>query len=255
MLTVAGGGDVISRKAIGKKIQKAVRLPPNHTAMSLLAVILVIGAPALVSTLNDDITYDYIQTRVMYELETTEESLNSYCRIGDEGTLSTPITYVGASMNNGVHSIAINDTSLASQIRYYRVHNIDFDTIKDGGDKVILTSTADISGIRFGALSGMEGVSICERFTNVLNEDGTPSDVWEYTIRPTDMVKFRGDMYTQIYIDIFTKAPLVDFTLETVKSNTVVVSEIIIGATGAALMLCAVLAMPWFGFAPNGRKR
>lgn len=221
-------------KKVKNEIKRAFRLPGNAAVMTMMAVILVCAAPALVSVIDDSITYEYTSDIVLLEVPSEKAS---YAKTS-ESQLS--VSQISASDNNGVHFVAIDNQSLASAVTYIRFYGIDMDPLTNGATSLTIVTEAAPNAIYFGASSNGSSV-IWKPF----EQTTTDPAVWTYELSSVDRARFASDNIDYIYIDFQGALGAADMKISAGGSQSLAYGEIIIGATGALLLVCAILATPW----------
>ena len=218
---------------------KPPKVPDRVKLLSLLAIVLVVGAPALVSIiddsyavdLNQSVEYDYDKVRfVSYEKVSNIQLILDHLYDPVSGTYT--VVYPAGASSSDYKSIVLEYTGTnffdgsVRQLRFspsfeagkvYDYFFSDRNGVYDGSDWVISVSTVD----------------------NILNSQRNPRSVSTY------IVPVEGESLPAAFT--------VDF--EVIKVTSLPYGEIIIGATGAILLLCALLATPYFGvFKKKGVK-
>lgn len=223
---------------------KMPKVPDRVKLLSLLAIVLVVGAPALVSIIDDSATYEYTNDIVLYDVPS---EMASYARVPDS---MISVSQIPASDNNGVHFIAIDDQSLASSVTYIRFYGIDMAPLTDGATSLTIVTEAAPDTIRLGAKSNGSN-PIWSRFVQSADDP----TVWTYDLSSIERAMFASDNIDRIYIDFYGALGSADMKISAAGSQSIAYGEIIIGATGAVLLLCALLATPYFGvFKKKGVK-
>jgi hypothetical protein len=236
---------------IKNKVKKVFRLPSNAVVMSLMAVILVCAAPAVVSMIDDSMESEHMVAMgsyteaetpglgLMWDTDTPEEAVKSF-------------SFIPASENEGTNVFVLD--AISSKEFMYSINSgvlIDNADFEAGVSKIVLNFDGDVSSIRFVPI--IEGAPYSfVLFTQIMttdelgNEIGTNS--WELELDQIMLTKLRSNganASLQIYVGDDFDGTLT-WTSETYKFTTIPYGEMIIGATGVMLLVCAILATPWF---------
>lgn len=227
---------MVSRKKVQSEIKKAFRLPSNAVVMSMMAVILVCAAPALVSIIDDSYSAS-IETPVN-GLVPLDEKYTVYVDSPADPIDKT----VSVVSDDGAYIVALDKPSIASTVRYYSFDWFSKSALADV-TKIVLTIDSDkVSSIRF-SFGGT-----WKEFVNVADANGDPTTTWVFEPSSIDRARMQSDVG---FIGIRILFPVGDapaaLTMEydTYGTTSIPYGEIIIGATGALLLVCAILATPW----------
>lgn len=230
-----------------KKIKLRVpRIPENAKIMSLMAIILICAAPALVSIIDDS------DTQVMHTADgfkfVDRGTDNLFVQNWESETPENLIkTYTTSEIGSFIFSF---DSSAASDyVRVYEIRNLDFD---EGLTKIDISVSEPISSIRLKVDNIMfyvfEGVSDTDFSLDV-------DQIAALNLTSGDSVSIL--IYTLAEYD-YGPGIIVDAT--TYYGTTIPYGEIIVGATGALLLICALFATPYFGLnggytGPKSKRR
>jgi len=226
---------LVSKRKIKNEVKKAFRLPNNAVVMSMMAVILVCAAPALVSVIDDTVNEQYDMPLSPEFIDPRINSINMSLQgepvegtdlgidiirednvitvlsstPGYKGTLSTFV--MDKAIVKDVSKIVITSSSEHSLL-----------LIESGGHNISGTYDSDLGQYTF-SLSSIEKHYIMQ----------TASDDLAINVIDTPL---SGNTFEAVET----------FTIEVYGSVMIPYAEIIIGATGALLLICALLATPWF---------
>lgn len=230
----------MTRKRIKQKITKVTRLPGNAVVMSLMAVILLCGAPALITMIDESDSVEYSKVVVLDDDILPE----SYIRTNtDETPFGTAdYSYLPALGNDGYHTIVLNDSSVLESVSFYRIY---FDSSSIDGVSTVEVVTDSSSVLRFGARSTDNPDATM--WKSFVQSESDPS-IWTYGISSVDAAKFASGYFDMFFLDFrgdITSS--VEFKVSVLSNPVIQYGEIIVGATGVLLMICAVLATPYFG--------
>lgn len=224
-----------------KRIKKIIRMPNNAVVMSMMAVILVCAAPALVSIIDDSYTYEGSLETQLLDVPSTKDS---YVRIIEEGVdKNADVSYIPASENDGTYVMVLNDPSDLDNATYARFYGIDMAPLMSGAGEIKVVTSCDATHVRIGLESSDDGTS--NSWKNLIQSETDPS-VWTRSLPSTELIKLEAGAYDFIYIDIHAQSELYDMQIFATGEYVIPYGEIIIGATGALLLICALLATPWF---------
>jgi hypothetical protein len=249
-----------------KKKLKRLKPPPvpgQVKLLSLLAIVLVCGAPALVSVIDDSMQSEQMVAMGSYteaktiEGETFPLSLKWDTDTPEEAVKS--FSFIPASENDGTNVFVLN--AISSKDYMVSINTgvyIDSADFEAGVSKIVLNFVGDVSSIRFVPL--IDGTYSFVNFTQIMttdelgNEIGTNS--WELELDQVMLTKLRANdarASLQIYVGDDFDGTLT-WTSETYRYTTIAYGEIIIGATGALLCFCALMATPWFGIGRRSKS-
>lgn len=229
-------GRLINQKS-KTKIIRAFRTPSAPVVMSLMALILIIGAPALVSTIDDKASASF-ESQIDGLVELDE------FKIYVDSSADVALKTVSSIKDNGSYTVALDTPATASTVRYYTFDHFSKSAMADVTKIVLTFDTDKIEEIRF--IFG----GTWNRFENVADADGNPTTTWTYEISSIDKARILSDVgYIGIRV-LFTvgDAPAaLTMDYETFGASSIAYGEIIVGATGAFLLICALFATPFFG--------
>lgn len=227
---------------IKNKVKKAFRLPNNAVVMSMMAVILVCAAPALVSVIDDSHNEVYDVETIILEKDL---AVNNYVRTSIEGVPGTAdFGYIAASVNDGVHIMTLEDPADITDVVFYRFADLDFSSLVSGASKISVVTESAPANIRFGAMS--DDV-LSTLFSVSLTQSEVDPTVWSVDLNQIQMAQLRSGIVESVFFDVYADTEYVDLRISTFKGVVLPYGEIIIGATGALLIICALMATPWFG--------
>lgn len=232
---------MVSKSKIKNEVKKAFRLPSNAVVISMMAVILVCAAPALVSVIDDTYTYEGSSEVQLLDIDYTEPSL-----IRLEATPEIPayndasVSYIPASENDGTFLIALNDPSEIDNVRYARFKGIDVAPLMSGMGVKVVTSS-DVTGVSVSVINSDDNIGT----KIILTQSEADTSVWTGSLSSVDIVKIRSGVYDIASVDMMGSNELFDMEIYSVGEYSIPYGEIIIGATGALLIICALLATPW----------
>ena len=238
-----------------KKIKLRVpRIPENAKIMSLMAIILICAAPALVSVIDADsssTSYDspiVMPPRALSDIgfvaDTPEEIVRTYSTLDYDGGYST----------------ALDRTASAKYLAY---ESVVFDKTEDMRfDKIVISVDGVIKNIQFTYV--YNGLKVyAGLFTPVLDASGASTGVYEYVVSSLHQTRILSDGCTKIGygITFLPDNSLISWSVdyEFYSNVSIPYGEIIIGATGALLLICALFATPYFGLGgytgPKSKRR
>lgn len=226
---------------------KPPKVPDRVKLLSLLAIILVVGAPALVSIIDDSMNVDYLADTVLYD---TDHSVLSKALGPDNPAVD--IVYLSATDNAGVNVISLIDNGDLAVIDRYRFIGFDMEPIKSGASIISVTLNVETtSAVKFATNAPAGTTPIYRSMT----QSETDPYTWTVDLTSVEIAKFKSDVYNYIYFTVPCNEAYVELQATAYTFTTVPYGEIIIGATGAVLLLCALLATPYFGvFKKKGVK-
>ncbi|MDY0177529.1 MAG: hypothetical protein RBT25_11645 [Lentisphaeria bacterium] len=218
--------------------------------MSMMAVILVCAAPAVVSLIDDS-----MQSEQMISLGSYVEADNSSPFITK--SVDTPedadmtLSYISGSTNGGTHVFTLNtpaNKTYVSIIQGLRIDNSVFDA---GVSRIVLNfSGSDVDSVRLNTLIP-GGAYTYVQFSEILDADGVGTNSFVCDLDSYSLAKIKSNDVSpmlQIYFDDGFSG-VIEMTSETYAFTTIPYGEMIIGATGALLLICAILATPWMSTA------
>lgn len=227
-------------KKVKNGIKRAFRLPGNAAVMTMMAVILVCAAPALVSIIDDSYNEVYYAETIILEKDL---AVNNYVRTSIEGVSGTAdFSYIAASVNDGVHIMTLEDPADITDVVFYRFADLDFSSLVSGASKISVVTESAPANIRFGAMS--DNV-LSTLFSVSLTQSEVDPTVWSVDLTQIQMAQLRSGIVESVFFDVYADTEYVDLRISTFKGVVLPYGEIIIGATGALLLVCAILATPW----------
>jgi len=214
-----------------KSFKRIVKPPSQSVILSLMALILIVGAPALIAMIdNEDSTHDlivksdissYFDDGRFYGVwhEKPDDVTVSYDGLVDGNTVVITADYYDYS---GSFDIGDLDVSLLTdlaklELRSSEILNVGFRTSIILEDGYRIQSSISEDGVLTFSPSSVDLIKISN--SEIFNIRITPTD-------PTSVIELEFTPYYQY---------------------TIPYGEIIIGATGVLLMVCAIFATPWFG--------
>lgn len=220
-----------------KKIKLRVpRIPENAKIMSLMAIILICAAPALVSVIDDEqasnynveIPLDYTGFSASFDIGmtsySTEDSVATV--VSDEGILVSSV-----------------DPTLVNSITAYRIYYL--------GDAF---GTADPSTISLAVNDNPTSVlfrMIYSGGVSVFPMSADDSGTYYVTLSSADKVFLSSQNVSQIMFfvqyEAGTAPAVFDADVTAYGFVSIPYGEIIVGATGVLLLICALFATPYFG--------
>ena len=232
-----------TKRKITTTAKRVVKPPSQSVVLSLMALILIVGAPALVSVI-DDYTVPF-----EFESDLSVKSLDDLKIISHQPTkvngVNTTVEEKATIIRDG-NSYSIVHAVTGS---YGWIYIKDFDNtmVKDGVSKIVVTTSSPINiDIRFYNGAVFDTFSLSRDDTNTVHT---------LELSSVDIAKIRS--YPVDAMDVILCGVVADDHPFDEAVTTVTVSaygnvmipygEIIIGATGAILIVCALFATPWFG--------
>jgi len=223
---------------IKNNVKKAFTLPNNAVVMSMMAVILVCAAPAVVSMIDDSYTTD---VSVLSTFD--DEDITVNYKVSEEWAVPGSLSMLKPSENNGSYLFAANvadDVPLITSITINGFEISDFENL----GRIEMTTNSAPSAITFYV--GGDGVTS----HSIPGNYDADTQVWNFDLDSVDRAKIGSDGYTSVILTMrYTAGTALSATeLVIVPYGTMTISygEIIIGATGVLLLICALLATPWF---------
>lgn len=230
-----------------KKIKLRVpRIPENAKIMSLMAIILICAAPALVSSIDDSTTYSYDSV-----VPGNQEILKQYVTFDAETPADVVKTYSSVVSDTGLIGV-LDSPSTAAYITYidYKYDSSLIPTF----ESMVITSTS------------FQNVWLTMNYNGVVTTIGAfeqvSDGVFVYNLDSVEKVKLQSDKCTEIgfkgkFIDDASDSWTVDIGYAT--TEYIPYGEIIVGATGVLLIVCALFATPFFGLGgytgPKSKRR
>lgn len=217
--------------------KKIFSIPYNTQIFSMFAIILIIGAPALISIIDDSYTYEGVSETQL--LDVTDDY--SFIRItNEEGSETADTSYIPASENDGIFVIALNDPSDIDKVRFARISGIDIAPLMSGAGNVKIITSSDLSSISL--ITQGEDNNIVVSF---IQSEVDPT-VWTASLSSLDLIKLKSGAYDFMYVQMYGPNEIYDMEIFAVGEYVIPYGEIIIGMTGGLLLICALFATPWF---------
>lgn len=224
------------------RIKRAIRPPSNAVVMSMMAVILVCAAPALVSII-DDSDKTIIHTADGLNFKDSDISNYSIPFWKSDTPVDLVKTYAASDIGSIVYSFDSPEAS--DYVRVYEIRNLDFSD--KGLTKIDVSVSEPIDSIRLKVDS-----MIFYDFAKISDTD--------YSLDVNQITALNLASGDRVAVLIYTLAEydygsgfVVDSS--TYYGTTIAYGEIIIGGTGVLLMVCALLATPWFGVGGITKKK
>lgn len=235
-----------------KKKLKRLKPPPvpgQVKLLSLLAIVLVCGAPALVSVIDDSYTYEGSSEIQLLDVPSDK---SSYVRAptAEDPINSADVSYIPASENDGTFLMALNDPSEANNVTYARFYGIDMAPLTSGMGTIKVVTSCDPTDVQIVLFS--DDVSSSPIY---LTQSEVDPSVWTTSLDSIDLIKLRSGTYENMFVVMGGQNELFDMEIFAVGDYVIPYGEIIIGATGAILCFCALMATPWFGTGKIGKRR
>lgn len=223
---------------MSRRRKRIIKPPSQAVVLSIMACILIVGAPALVSMIDESYTEEYTYEGVFFDDEV---------KVSPYGNTETVTLTVISDENN--LKVSVDQHTLADTISQLIVKNIDPNVFANMGELVIYTDvqlTNDWTRVKMtngGIVTS--ALLITETITNEDNE------LVGYKYVPTvhQLIKLKNADYIEMSIQIpeESRSMFYDFDFIPYYSDVINYGEIIIGFTGAVLILCALFATPYFG--------
>lgn len=233
----------MTRKRIKQKITKVTRLPGNAVVMSLMAVILLCGAPALIASIDSkDSTQDfYVEKDISPYF--ADANFTGFWGEKPEGVI---ISYDGLVDGNSVVVTADYDDYSGA----YTIHNVDISLLTDLA-KLELRSSEILNVGYYGTVLILDDEYDEYRIEPSISEDG----VLTFNISSLDLINISNHETFKIRFSAVDPASVIELEFTPYYQYTIPYGEIIIGATGVLLMICALLATPWYGLSGYTGRR
>ncbi len=209
--------------------------------MTMMAVILVCAAPALVSIIDDSAQSEHMLAMGSYT-EAPTVPLSMTWKADTPAQANKTFSFLAASENDGTNVFVLN--ALTSKAYFISINTgvyIDSSDFAAGVSRIILNFDGDVNEIRLVPI----GENIPYSFALFKQIDDT--NTWVLDIDQVMLAKLKANDAKgsiQIYVGEDFDGTL-SWTSETYAYTTIPYGEIIIGATGALLIVCAILATPW----------
>lgn len=230
------------------KIIRAFQAPSAPVVMSLMALILIMGAPALVSVIDDSAQSDHMIAMGPYvesDLANPRITFNEDTPSGADTTFS----YIPGSTNNGTHVFTMNTPANKIYAKSFLGLIIDNSIFDAGVSRIVLNfSGTDVTDVRFLTMTPGSAYSAVH-FVEILDADGVGTNSFVCDIDSYSLAKIKSNDISPsiniVFDDGFSGS--FEMTSETYAFTTIPYGEIIVGATGVLLIVCAILATPWVG--------
>lgn len=214
--------------------------------LSLLAIVLVVGAPALVSIIDDSYSAS-IETPVngLVPLDTGYKVYLGSSADPEDKTVSVV-------NEDGTYIVAMDKPATAPTVTYYTFDGFSKSALSDV-TKIVLTIDSDkVNHIRF--IYG----NTWKLFTNIVDTDGTPTNTWIFEPSSIDRARIQSDVGfigIRVLFTVGDAPAALTMEYDTYGTSSIAYGEIIVGLSGIVLMLCALFATPRFGvFKKKGVK-
>lgn len=226
-----------------KKIKLRVpRIPENAKIMSLMAIILICAAPALVSIIDDSAQSDHMIAMGSYTEDPTYGVLGLTWKADTPAEADKTISFLAASENDGTNVFVLN--ALTSKAYFSSINSgiyVDSSDFAAGVSKIILHVDGDVKQIRL--------VPVVAPYSFASFKQIDDTNTWVLDIDQVMLAKLKANDANgsiQIYVGEDFDGTL-SWTSETYAYTTIPYGEIIVGATGVLLLICALFATPYFG--------
>lgn len=223
---------VSKSKKIRNEVKRAFRLPSNAVVMSMMAVILVCAAPALVSIIDES------DSSVMYTkdgLNFKDSDISNLCVQIWRSEAPENLNKTYATSDIGSFIFSFDSPSASDYVLSYEIRNLDFsdkgltkiDVSTSDPIKVVRLKVNNIKFYDFAKISDTEHILDVDQIAALNIASGDKVAIVIYTLAEYD----------------YGPGFIIDSTAY--YGTTIPYGEIIIGATGALLIVCAILATPW----------
>lgn len=208
----------------------------------MMAVILVCAAPALVSIIDDSAQSEHMISMGSYTEAPTYGVQSLGWKVDTPAEVNKTFSFLAASENDGTNVFVLN--ALTSKAYFDHISSgiyIDNSDFAAGVSKIILHVDGDIKYIRFSPVG--ENIPYSFVYFKKIGDTNTfVLDIDQVMLAKLKANDAKGSI--QIYVGEDFDGTL-SWTSETYAYTTIPYGEIIIGATGALLIVCAILATPW----------
>ncbi len=236
---------MVSKTKIKNNVKRAFRLPNNAVVMSLMAALLVVGAPTLVSIIDDSYSAD---VDIVSDLSFIEGVPNVGYYWDPSAPEETVKTVTELIVGNNI-SFAVNDPESAEYLLHVMIKNIDPASFRDVSKTTIYSdaltwhSTSGRMTLTFDDASTI----VFYDFTALTDADGAVIG-YEKEYSSYEKVLLSSDDLASVSFNFSNveKSVYREFEIVNEIGMTIPYGEIIIGATGALLLICALFATPWF---------
>jgi len=224
--------------------------------MSLMAIILICAAPALVSVIDD--TYVYEGTSEVQLVDTDIAPMSSFIRAPtpEDPVNNASASYIPASENDGTFVLVLNDSSEINNVTYARFDGIDVAPLMSGTGLKVVTSS-DLIRVTVNLYNSDDDTLNSQIY---LTQSEADTSVWSKSLSSVDLVKIRSGAYDYAMVYMVGPNELYDMEIYSVGEYLIPYGEIVVGATGALLLICALFATPYFGLnggytGPKSKRR
>lgn len=213
--------------------------------MSLMALILICAAPALVSVIDDKTTSEQMISMGSFA---EADSSAPWVRKTVDAPADADMTFSYLT-DNGSHVFTLNTVaskSFVSAVEGIKIDNSEFDA---GVSRIVLHfAGSDVASVRL-VTSIPGGAYSYIAFKEVLDADGVGTNSFVCDIDSYNLTKIKANDISPAIAISFTDgfSGMFEMTSETFASTMIPYGEIIVGAAGALLLICAIFATPWFG--------
>lgn len=240
---------MVKRKINKAQIKRVIRPPSNAVVMSLMAIVLLVGAPALISVIDDSIQSEQKISLGSYavEDEDREPFIKKMPDAPEDVDLS--FSYIPGFDNNGTHVFTLNTLANKTYLSVVTMPKIDNSVFDAGVSRIVLNFSGSVPNEVLLKTTVPEGAYSHVRFVEILDADGVGTNSWVCDIDSYSLAKIKAnDISPNISISFNGESSGVfEMTSETYKFTTIPYGEIIIGMTGGLLLICALFATPFFG--------
>lgn len=221
--------------------------------LSLLAIVLVVGAPALVSIIDDSMSSQVMTKNVPFEDE--DNLAITYIDTSNVWQPGSKLASLYPSMNDGAYFYTSSNPADAATVKSVSIHSVrptDVPTF----NRMTITVEGDEPTSLYLSVNSTTSSTTHPRY-NIDAIESNPG-VWVIDADSIDRAKLGASQYDTWSIFLTYTGGLTTgstVTVETYTASTIAYGEIIIGLSGIVLMLCALFATPWFGvFKKKGVK-
>ncbi len=229
-----------------KKIKLRVpRIPENAKIMSLMAIILICAAPALVSVIDDSMSSQVMTKNIPFEDE--DNLAITYVDTSGVWQTGAKLASLYPSMNDGSYFYTVSNPEDAASVRMISIHSVAPTEIPNF-DRMTITIDGDQPTSSYFSVNSSTSPTTHPRH-NIYAIESAPG-VWVIDADSIDRAKLGASQYDTWSLMIIYDGGLTtgsSVTVETYTASTIAYGEIIVGATGALLLICALFATPYFG--------
>lgn len=232
-----------TKRKITTTAKRVVKPPSQSVVLSLMALILIVGAPAIVSMIDDSYTHEGTSEVQLLDIDYSEPSLIRLASTPEIPAYNdASVSYIPASENDGTFLLALNDPSEIDNVQYARFKGIDVAPLMSGMGVKVVTSS-DVTQVNVSVVNSDDKIG-----TKIfLTQSEADTSVWTGSLSSVDIVKIRSGVYDIASVDMMGSNELFDMEIYSIGEYSIPYGEIIIGTTGALLIICALFATPWFG--------